>query len=202
MKIAREDYPKLRLPAAAALIFILLGAACVATVEHYLASAKAARDAAKVGRQQAQTRVEQVAEEEREIRQNLVHYQKMVDRGMVGQENRLDLIDAIAKIKKDRKLFEIKYNIEPQKALEYPGIAAAGRIDFVASRMKLDMLLLHEEDLLNFLSDLDNAGKSHVSVRDCTLSRIDRGTVSAQSNAPRLRSECRIDLIVLRQVQS
>jgi hypothetical protein len=202
MRIARQDYRKLAVPAAVALAFALLGAGCVLVAEYSLARANAGREAAKVQRQQAQKRVEQVAEEEKEIRQNLVHYQQMVERGMVGQENRLDLIDSIAKIKKDRKLFEIKYNIEPQKPLEYPGIAAAGKLDFVASRMRLDMLLLHEEDLLNFLGDLDRVGKSHVSVRDCTLTRLDRGAASAQSNAPRLRSECQIDLIVLRQVQS
>jgi hypothetical protein len=202
MRISRQDYRKLGAPAFLALALALTGIGGVAAAEYYLARAKASREAAKLQRQQAQTRVEQVAEEEKEIRQNLVHYQRMVERGMVGQENRLDLIDAIAKIKKDRKLFEIKYNIEPQKPLEYPGIAPAGKLDFVASRMRLDLLLLHEEDLLNFLGDLDRIGKSHVSVRDCTLARVDPGAVPQQSNSPRLRSECQIDLIVLRQVQS
>jgi hypothetical protein len=201
MKVVRQDYRKLAVPGAIALVLAVLGIVCVMSAERYLASAKSARDAAKLARHQAQSRVEQVAEEEREIRQNLVHYQKMVERGMVGQENRLDLIDAIARIKKDRKLFEIKYNIEPQKPLDYPGIVPAGPMDFVASRMKLDMLLLHEEDLLNFLNDLERVGKSHVVVRDCSVARFDRGG-SSQSNTPRLRSECLIDLIVLRQAQS
>ena len=200
MKIAREDYRKLAFPSAAAVVLVALGAAFVATTEHYLDAAKSAREAAKVRRVQAQTRVERVAEEEREISRNLVHYQKMVERGMVGQENRLDLIDQIARIKKERKLFEIKYNIDPQKPLDYPGVKPAGELDFVASRMKLDMLLLHEEDLLDFLADLDLAGKSHLSVRGCTISRS--GAPPPSSNAPRLRSECQIDLIVLRQVQS
>jgi hypothetical protein len=64
--------------------------------------------------------------------------------------------------------------------------------------MRLDMLLLHEEDLLNFLDDLQKLGKSHVSVRDCMLARFDRGG-SPQSNTPRLRSECSIDLVVVRE---
>jgi hypothetical protein len=202
MRISREDYPRLRVPVAAALALAILGASCLALADYYLAAAKSAREGAKVRRIQAQTRVERVAEEERELRQNMTHYSKMVDRGMIGQESRLDLIDTIARIKQERRLFEIKYTIEPQKRLDYAGISAAGPLDFVASRMKLDMLVLHEEDLVNFLVDLDRAGKSHVSVRDCSIGRIDASFATSPSNSPRLRSECQIDLIVLRQERS
>lgn len=200
MKITGEDIKRLRLPIASAAVLIALGAACLVWSETQLAEAKKAREAAKAQRTQAQKRVEQVAEEEREIRENLIYYQKMVDRGMVGQENRLDLIDSIAKIKNDRKLFEIKYVIDPQKPLDYAGIQPAGPTDFVASRIKLDMMLLHEEDLLNFLSDLDRVGRSHVAVRHCLVTRLDRGPATQVTVAPRLRSECEVDMVVLKQV--
>jgi hypothetical protein len=201
LKIARQDYRRLGWPAAIAAALLLAGAALVMLAEQSLANARASRDSARAARQQAQTRVEQVAEEEREIRQNLIRYQQMADRGMVGQENRLDLIEAIARIKTERRLFEIKYSIEPQKPLDYPGVVSAGRLDLAASRIKLDMLLLHEEDLLSFLADLERAGKAHVSVRDCSVLRID-AAATAQATRPRLRAECLIDLIVLREVQS
>jgi hypothetical protein len=62
------------------------------------------------------------------------------------------------------------------------------------------MLLLHEEDLLNFLADLRTVGKSHVSVRHCSVSRIERGPASpGQALFPRLRSECQIDLITVQR---
>ncbi len=201
MKITGADAKRLRLPIATALVLTALGAGCLVASDFYLSEAKDAREAAKLQRNQAQQRLATVAEEEREIRENLVYYRRMVDRGMVSPENRLDLIDSIAKIKKERRLFEIRYNIEPQKPLDYAGIRPAGPVDFVASRMKLEMMLLHEQDLLNFLDDLDAAGKALVAVRNCTVARLDRGAVTVTTVVPRLRSECQVDLIALKQVK-
>ena len=197
MIIVRDDLKRLRLPLVAAAALLALGAACLLASENYLDTAKKARDAARLSRVAAQERVSKVSEEEREIRENLVHYEQMRRRGMVGEQSRLDWIESIARIKNDRKLFEIKYSIEAQRPLDYPGIVATGAADFVVSRMKLEMLLLHEEDLLNFLADLEVAGKAYVSVRHCTVSRIER----AAALQPRLRADCQVDLVSVRGVK-
>ncbi len=197
MIIVRDDLKRLRLPLVAAAALLALGAACLLASENYLDTAKKARDAARLSRVAAQERVSKVSEEEREIRENLVHYEQMRRRGMVGEQSRLDWIESIARIKNDRKLFEIKYSIEAQRPLDYPGIVATGAADFVVSRMNLEMLLLHEEDLLNFLADLEVAGKAYVSVRHCTVSRIER----AAALQPRLRADCQVDLVSVRGVK-
>lgn len=200
MNIRRDDLKRLRVPAGIAGVLAALGVAAIAISNHYLDRALEGREVARAQRAAAQERVSKVSEEEREIRESLIFYQRMQRLGMIGQENRLDWIDAIAKIKADRKLFEIKYNIEPQKPLDYPGVVPTKGGDFVVSRMKLDMLLLHEDDLLNFLSDLRAAGRFHVSVRHCAVSRIERGQITAgQALLPRLRSECQIDLITVEE---
>ena len=202
MKIAREDYKHLRLPLAAAALLIAMGVTCLAVSETWLMDARKARDTAKNSNAEAQKRLDQVSEEEREIKENMLWYARMASRGMVEQENRLDLIDSIAKIKTARKLFEIRYNIESQRPLGYPGLTPAGAMDLVGSRMKLDMQLLHEEDLLRFLSDLGAAALSHVSVRRCTLDRIERGPAQALAAVPRLNISCEVDLVAVKQVKS
>jgi hypothetical protein len=202
MNVSRDDLKQLRVPLALAMLLSALGAACVATSGYYLDAAKAARDASRLSRVGAQERMAKVAEEEREIRENLVHYDQMQRHGMVGEQSRLDWIESIARIKNQRKLFEIRYNIEAQNTLDYPGVVATGAADFVVSRMKLSMLLLHEGDLLNFLSDLQVAGKAHVSVRRCTVTRIERGAApSATALQPRLRAECQVDLVSVRGIK-
>ncbi len=104
-----------------------------------------------------------------------------------------------ARIKNDRKLFEIRYNFDAQRPLDYPGMVPTSAADFVVSRLKLDMLLLHEGDLLNFLADLQSGIKAHVSVRSCVVSRVERGAApGATSLQPRLRAECQVDLISVR----
>ncbi len=200
MNIARADLNRLRLPAIIAAVLAALGAIAIGTSEYYFALANSAYGAVKAQRAAAQGRMSKASEEEREIRENLLFYKRMQEQGMIGPENRLDWIDSIARIKTERKLLEIKYNIEAQKPLDYPSTSSIGATIFMVSRMKLDMMLLHEEDLLNFLSDMRAAGKSLVSVRRCSIARLERGGLStSQALFPRLRSECQIDLITLRE---
>ena len=200
MKIALGDLKRLRLPGIAAGLLLALGTAAVGVCLRDYSQAETTRALTQTQRVAAQTRMSKAAEDEREIRENLLVYLQMQEQGVTNPENRLDLIDSIARIKTRRKLFEIRYNIEAQKPIDYPGVAAAGATDFVVSRMKLDMMLLHEEDLLNFISDLRATGKALVSVRHCNLTRLDRGGISPGTPlSPRLRAECQIDLITLKE---
>jgi hypothetical protein len=202
MNITRDDLKRLRVPLAAAIVLLVLGAACLIAGGYHLDEARAARDATRLSRVAAQERVLRVAEEEREIRDDLVYYEQMRQRGIVGEQSRLDWIESIARIKNDRKLFEIRYNFEAQKPLDYPGLVSAGAADFVVSRLKLDMLLLHEGDLLSFLADLQAGIRAHVSVRNCTVTRIERGAALAATTVqPRLRAECQVDLVSVRGIK-
>jgi hypothetical protein len=195
MNIVRDDLKRLYLPLGLAAAAVVLGAACLIASNNYLDAAKETQLAARRDRLAAQERVSKVSEEEREIRENLKYFEQLRSSGIVGEQNRLDWIDAIAKIKNDRKLFEIRYNIEAQRPLDYPGIVSSQDAEFVVSRMRLDMMLLHEEDLLGFLDDLRMLGRAHVTVRRCIVERIDRGGTGLQ---PRLHAECLVDLVSIR----
>lgn len=203
MNIARDDLKRLRVPIAAAMVLLALGAACLITSGYFLDAAKAVQGGTRLSRVAAQERVSKVSEEEREIRDDLVYYEQMRQRGVVGEQSRLDWIESIARIKNDRKLFEIRYNFDAQKPLDYPGLVATAGAEFVVSRLKLDMLLLHEGDLLNFLADLQASIKAHASVRNCNVTRIQRGAApSATSLQPRIRAECQVDLVSVRGIKA
>jgi hypothetical protein len=94
-------------------------------------------------------------------------------------------------------LFNIGYDIEPQKPLDYPGLGAGDGVKFVYSRAKLEMQLLHEEDLLNFIDDVAKRGRMYLSVRRCDVQRAERGSTGT-TLAPRLRADCVFDLITIR----
>ena len=59
--------------------------------------------------------------------------------------------------------------------------------------MKVDLALLHEEDLLRFLADLRQSGNAFYSVRKCALSRTGQALGGA-TMTPRLSAQCEIDL--------
>ena len=46
--------------------------------------------------------------------------------------------------------------------------------------MRVELALLHEEDLLRFLADLRDSGNAYYSVRNCALSRSGAGGAAAR----------------------
>jgi hypothetical protein len=202
MSISRDDLKRLRAPLALAVGLIAVGVTCLLITDSYRDSATKARDASRANRVAAQERVLRVSEEEREIRENLIDFERMREQGMMSDQNRIDWIESIARIKNSRKLFEIKYRIDAQRVLDYPGVVATGGADFVVSRMRLDMLLLHENDLLDFLKDLQATKRAYVSVRQCVVMRIERGAgANVTAMQPRLRADCQVDLVSVRGIR-
>jgi hypothetical protein len=199
VKLRRDDLRRLRGPIALAAGAVVAGLVCLFLADAYRDSAAKTRAGTRASRVAAQERVLRVSEEEREIRESLIDYERMREQGMLADQNRLDWIEAISRIKNNRKLFEIKYNIEAQRQLDYAGVVPGAGAEFVVSRMRLDMLLLHENDLLDFLSDLQATRRAYVSVRQCMVTRLDRGAApGGTSLQPRLRADCQVDLVSVR----
>jgi len=201
MMLERPDLRRLRVPFVAALLLAGIGAAALVFSENNLAEAEKLKSAQHDRLVAARDRLAKVSEEEQEIRNNLVQFKKIADLGMAGAEKRLEWIEALVDIQKKRRLFQVQYTLEPQRAVDYPGITQnpkGGPGIFMASRVKLELLLLHEEDLLNFLADLRAAGGSFVSVRSCSVSRTEGVFAAGGPMRPRLRASCVVDMITLK----
>lgn len=197
MKLGRGDLKQLRLPAAGFVALILAGVACYFAAEGYLQETKRLGAAASAQRAEVQARLASANEEEREIKASLRQYQALAARGIIGEEKRLDWVDTVTAIKNERRLFNIGYSIEPQEELDYPGFSRGGGVKFMVSRAKVNIQLLHEEDLINFIDDLTRRGRSYLSVRSCDVQRETRGS-GGTTLAPRLRADCVFDLITIR----
>ncbi len=196
MKLGRQDLKRLRLPIAGCLVLVVAGAACYVAANGYLEETKQRGAATSAQRAEVQAKLASANEEEREIKANLQAYQALAAHGIVGEEQRLDWIDTVTAIKNERRLFNISYSIEPQEELDYPGFTPASKVKFMVSRVKLNMQLLHEGDLVDFIDELSRRGRSYLSVRSCDVQREGRGGGTAL--APRLHADCIFDLITIR----
>jgi hypothetical protein len=185
VKLPPKAGQRLIAPAIVAAALVAVGMTAVIGGHQYLQSARAEQAKAAADRAAAQNKLARATDEEREIRETLVHYQKLRNSGLIGQ------------IKAKRKLFDVKYAIDAQRPVDYPGIAGPGDVEFLASTMRLDLALLHEDDLFRFLDDLRGAVSSHVVVRSCTMQRLE-GPATERTLAPRLRAECTVDLVTIR----
>ncbi len=196
MTFTRDELKRLLAPIAIALLALGAGAALLWSAGQSLGAAQRGMAAASAERRQNTERLARIAEEEREVRQKLDVYQRLKQLHIVGEENRLEWADAIARIRRERELLDLRYVIERQKLLvSVPGKPAS--VDFYSSTMRVDLALLHEEDLLRFLSDLRDSGNAYYSVHRCELTRTGQA-LSGATMSPRLRGTCEIDLITIR----
>jgi hypothetical protein len=195
MTLTREEMRKLALPVVTALGLLVAGAWLVSSATEARTRAQAQLVAAQAERRQNGDRLARIAEEEREVREKLDVYQHLKRLNIIGEERRLEWADAVARIRNQRELLDLTYRVDRQKLLKsVPG--KPGSIDFFASTMTVQLDLLHEEDLLRFLSDLRESGNAYYSVKSCDLRRTGQAATGT-TITPRLRASCEIDLITL-----
>ena len=197
MNVERDALKRLVAPTLTAIGLIAAGVAALAASQKWLAHEREAEQAVRAERAAVQQRLARATQEELEIMEKLVSYNQLVARGVIGDEKRLDWVDAIAAIKNERKLFEVKYSIDPQRTLDLASVKGGGDVEFLTSRMRLELPLLHEGDLFTFLGDLERRIGSHVLVRSCAIQRADRSGAE-RGAGPRLRGDCVIDLVTIR----
>ncbi|HEY9530997.1 MAG TPA: hypothetical protein VIQ55_06370 [Burkholderiales bacterium] len=195
MRFTPDELKRLFAPALAALALIAAGAALIWWSDGALTEAKRTFAAAQQERRQNAERLSRIAEEEREVKANLTVYQQLKQLRVLGEERRLEWADAIARIRGERELLDLRYRVERQKLLSaFPGKPA--NVEFYASPMRVDLALLHEEDLLRFLADLRASGNAYYSVKQCNLQRTSLAATGL-AITPRLRADCLIDLITI-----
>ncbi len=195
MTFTREELKKLLVPAVLALTLIGAGSALIWWANQSLARAQRELAVAGEERKQNAERLARIAEEEREVKEKLDVYQRLKSLNILGEEQRLEWADAITRIRRERELLDLRYRVERQRLLT-SAVGKPGTVDFYASLMKVDMALLHEEDLLRFLGDLRASGNAFYSVQRCGLTRTGQAATGV-SIIPRLRADCDIDLITI-----
>ncbi|MDA8107677.1 MAG: hypothetical protein M0015_03480 [Betaproteobacteria bacterium] len=195
MNLTAAEIRKLLLPALACAALLAAGVALVLHARHTLLRADQQLAAAREDRNKAAERLSRIAEEEREVREKLAVYQRLKALHIIGEERRLEWADAMARIKTSRDLLDLRYRVERQKLLvSVPGKPAS--VDFYSSTMKVQIALLDENDLLDFLHDLRDSGNAYYSVRSCSITRVSQAP-TAGAMAPRLSADCDIDLITI-----
>jgi len=195
LRFTREELKRLMLPLAIAIALLGAGAALIWSAGGALRTAQGQLAVVQAERRQNNERLARISEEEREVSEKIDVYHRLKSLNILGEERRLEWADAITRIRTQRELLDLRYTVERQRLLNSaPG--KPGTVDFYASTMKVELALLHEEDLLRFLADLRQSGNAFYAVKKCALTRTGQAVAGA-TMTPRLRAECDIDLITI-----
>lgn len=198
--ISKDDFKRISLSLAGAIIMVAAGGAAVFASTQLLQSDKKDNGAAQAQRTEIQGRLARARDEELEVKAKIARFNELTNRGIFGLEQRLDWIEAIRQVKGARKLFDIQYEIAPQQALDsaiLPG--SSPNFEFLSSSMQMRMKLLHEDDLLNFLSDLRTSAQAFLRVRRCNVERLPKSAGEVSGLPPQLSADCTIEWITIRE---
>jgi hypothetical protein len=195
MNFTAAELKKLSLPLLLLLVLVGAGVGLVLWIQSEQKVAERRLAEVRVERTLAQEKLTRIADEEKEVNDKLAVYLKLRSLHILGEEQRLEWADAMTRIRTTRELLDLRYLVDRQRSIGTFAGKTAG-VEFFASTMKVDIALLHEGDLLAFLSELRNSGNAYYSVKRCAISRTG-ATPTGTSIVPRLRAECEIDLITI-----
>lgn len=201
MKLDVKDIKHLQWAIAFLIIMALIGGGSVWTTQQLKKSGEKASREAIAAHKDMQAKLARASEEQQELRDKIDRFQALKARGYIGPEQRLDWIEAIARIKAARRILKLEYEFAPQRLVDstlLPGGASAGGFEIMSSQMQLRLELLHEGELLAFLAELRDTVQALVKVRSCTIERTASGN-AGRGNLAQLKADCTLDWITLKE---
>jgi hypothetical protein len=190
------DFQALKTP----LIVLLVVLAATVAVPYYtnlqVQEAKRALAQQQTQMRDARTRLQKSGEEKDIIVRYLAAYQSLQRVGFVGDEQRINWLDGLRVANQQTQLFGVDYQIGAQQPYPYASELNPGQLALYQSVMKINLRLLHEEDLLRFLGALAKQRAGVFSVSQCSMERVDTG--GSIRYQPNLRAECDLAWITMR----
>ncbi len=142
---------------------------------------------------EAQTRVQKSGTEKELIIRYLPGYKQLSAIGFVGDEKRINWLDALRVVNQKGELFGVNYDISPRRPYPLASTLSPGQLRVMQSMMKLRFQMLHESDLPAFFELLSQQNAGLFMVDQCTIKRATLvPTMRFQAN---LGADCQLSWI-------
>ena len=203
LSFSRQDMAMHKLPALLLAITVSAGVFFVAGASYFRNSQAKALLLTQSARASSEANLTQAEDEKRTIEEYIERYRKIKADGLMEEESRLDLVEAIGQTRDRFKLYPVKLEIDQQKpAVPSPEGQENGETGFSlrASPVRISMPLLHEEDLSRFLDDLYK-NKGLFVVESCSVTRGGGGAPQSGNLGlePALGASCQLLWLTIRQ---
>ena len=117
-------------------------------------------------------------------------YTSLVNRHIVGEENRLSWFETIQTTANAKGMLLVKYDITSQELVpDTSGQHSAKGLEVYRSKMTLDIKMAHEGDLFAMLNNLDEKAKGLFTVDKCEIKKIE---TRLNENRAEMRSLCEL----------
>jgi hypothetical protein len=132
-----------------------------------------------------------VKQEEKLVKQYYPEFISLYNKGIIGQERRLNWIETLRNSSENSKLISLRYEIDPQVQYTPDYTLNYGIYKLFNSAMKLNMDLLHTGDLKKLINDLNRNTQGTFNISSCKLKRTG-GSRFAMEIKPNIAAECKL----------
>ncbi|MBA3695977.1 MAG: hypothetical protein H0W85_04265 [Methylotenera sp.] len=198
MKLSAQDWQKLKAPLLT-LFGVLVGMALLIGFAHYYSEQQQkALENQKNQLNAARQHYLSSGSEKDIITEYLPKYQKLINKGFVGEERRIEWVDELRSEHQQHKLFGIKYNISQQEEYKPTFTLNFGGFALHRSVMKLELDMLHEGDILKLMESMAAKDAAPFMLRDCEIVRLNNSTTFNQL-IPNLHAQCNVDWLTIHE---
>ena len=189
----QADFQALRNPLIATLVVLIASAAAIYYFDRLKKEANQQLTQQQALLKEARTRLQKSGEEKDIIVKYLDGFRQLESAGFVGEEQRINWLDGLRLANQQADLFGVDYQIAMQRPYPYAAGFNPGQLTLNQSLMVLRFRLLHEEDLMRFLTALGRLGGGIFTVDQCVMKRLDTGGVIRFQ--PNVGAECELSWI-------
>lgn len=168
-----EELKALRGPLILLAVVLALGAGAIYYTHQLGMQARATLAKQQSLLRDAQARMRRSGDEEAIITQYVDKYRLLQQSGFIGNEQRIEWLNALRAANERTDLFGVNYGIDAQQPYAYAAELNPGQISLRQSVMKLEFRLLHELDLLRFFDALRTENKGLFQLDQCSLRRTE-----------------------------
>jgi len=200
MSMTPQDRRKLQWPIIGLVLANMIVGLLVTYADQYRTENELALQTQQNLLNQARQKFQSSGIEKESIIQYLPIYNKLLASGFVGEERRIEWIEALRQIHAQHKLFSIDYSIGLQEGYNPSFLPNLGNFKLKRSVMNLKLDMLHEGDLLALLDGLHEQTTPFI-VRECEIKRPVGAVVNAKNMVSNMQANCEIDWLTLRDPQ-
>lgn len=127
------------------------------------------------------------------IKEFTPQYQQLIDRGVIGAEQRLEWIELLERLQQELNVPGLQYRFAAQENYPLPPSSPLQHHKFFSSPLSLVLFPLHEEQAAMFLTELEKQASGFPLIRQCEMRPGSAGPAAAH-----LTVDCQYDWLTLK----
>ena len=172
MTFSQTDFPHIKWSLLVFLLTLILGGTAVFISQKMAYKAQTSLLNARQQLKDTRSRLNAARDDQANMSAYTKEYSTIQRLDIIGDEQRLNLIEDLDTLHRRNRVIDFKYTIAPQQIYTPSPALDSGNFILKYSSMKLQIELLHEEQLINFFDSLRHDINGWFILDKCSLERV------------------------------